>query len=117
MSEVARASPFANTPQPPYYAVIFTSLRREEDEGYAEMAQHILALALVQPGCLGVESARDARGFGVTVAYFASKADIAAWREHAEHRLAQEYGRTKWYAHYEVRVARVERAYSGPSRS
>ncbi|WP_298353587.1 antibiotic biosynthesis monooxygenase [Rhodoblastus sp.] len=116
MSDPAPISPFARTPEPPYHAVIFTSLRREGDDGYADMAKRMMALALAQPGCLGAESARDPRGFGLTVAYFATEADIAAWRDHAEHRLAQELGRAKWYAHYEVRIARVERVYSGPEK-
>jgi heme-degrading monooxygenase HmoA len=116
MAETEPISLFARTPEPPYLAVIFTSLLREGDDGYADMAGRMMELALAQPGCLGAESARDARGFGLTVAYFSTEADIAAWRDHAEHRLAQELGRTKWYAHYEVRVARVERAYSGPEK-
>ncbi len=107
-------SPFAKTPAPPYYAVIFASLRREGDGGYAEMAKKMAALAMLQPGCLGAESARNAEGFGLTVAYFADEADILAWKNHDEHLLAQSCGQTRWYEHYEVRVAKVERAYSGP---
>jgi heme-degrading monooxygenase HmoA len=116
MPEPASIPFFAKTPEPPYYAVIFTSLLREGDEGYADMAKSMMSLVLEQPGCLGAESARDARGFGLTMAYFATEEDIAAWRDHADHRMAQELGRAKWYAHYEVRVARVERAYSGPEK-
>jgi heme-degrading monooxygenase HmoA len=101
-------------PEPPYYAVIFTSLRRDGDDGYGEMARRMFDLALAQPGCLGAERARDAAGFGLTVAYFASEADISAWREHAGHRIAKELGQGKWRERYHVRVGRVERAYSGP---
>lgn len=57
----------AQTPEPPYYAVIFTSLRAEGDQGYGAMAGRMLALAAMQPGFLGVESARD--GVGITVSY------------------------------------------------
>lgn len=103
---------FARLPQPPYYAVIFSSCRRPGDLGYQQMAERMAALAAGQPGFLGVESARGEDGFGITVSYWASEAAIAAWRIHAEHRIAQESGKADWYAHYEVRVARVERAYS-----
>ena len=65
---------FAKTPEPPYYAVIFTSQRKPADEGYAAMAEKMLALALEQPGCLGAESARGESGLGITVAYFADEA-------------------------------------------
>jgi len=71
-------------------------------------------LARLQPGFLGVESARGADGFGITLSYWTSLQAIAAWKAHAEHRIAQETGSRKWYRHYETRIARVERAYSGP---
>ena len=54
---------------PPYIAVIFSSQRRDDDEGYAAMAERMVALAATQPGFLGIESARSADGFGITVAF------------------------------------------------
>ena len=100
---------FANTPQPPYYAVIFTSLRTEGDDGYGAMAQRMVELAAQQPGFLGVESVRD--GLGITVSYWADLASIAAWKADAEHLDAQRQGREKWYAGFKIRIARVERDY------
>jgi heme-degrading monooxygenase HmoA len=94
-----------------YYAVIFTSQRTAREDGYAEMAERMVELARDQPGFLGVESARDAGGFGITVSYWTDEAAIGAWKSHAEHLIAQELGRRDWYASYEVRVARVERSY------
>lgn len=105
---------FAETPTPPYYAVIFTSMRTDEDQGYGEMAEVMLELALGQPGCLGAESVRNSDGFGITVAYFTDEAAIAAWKAHARHKSAQRLGKERWYEHYEVRIAKVERAYAGP---
>jgi heme-degrading monooxygenase HmoA len=105
---------FANTPPPPYYAVIFTSLRTAVDEGYDAMSDRMLELARRQPGFLGVESARGADGLGITVSYWVSEEAIAAWKAHAEHRIAQSTGRSKWYEHFETRVARVERSRQGP---
>ncbi|AKC86414.1 antibiotic biosynthesis monooxygenase family protein [Pseudoxanthomonas suwonensis] len=102
---------FARLPSPPYYAVVFSSLRNGEDpEGYAAAAGRMLELARAQPGFLGMESARDADGFGITVSYWESEAAIRAWRDHAEHTEVRRHGRRHWYAHYELRVARVERA-------
>jgi heme-degrading monooxygenase HmoA len=102
----------AHTPEPPYYAVIFTSLRTADDPaGYAVTAERMVQLAREQPGFLGVESARGAHGLGITVSYWTNEAAIRAWREQVEHCVAQEQGRSKWYAQYELRVARVERAY------
>jgi heme-degrading monooxygenase HmoA len=104
--------PFAKTPAPPFYAVIFSSQRSAGDKGYADMSERMVELAAKQPGFLGVESARDAGGFGITVSYWDSEAAIAAWKAVAEHRVAQEGGKNVWYEHYEMRVAKVERAYS-----
>jgi heme-degrading monooxygenase HmoA len=99
----------ASTPEPPYYAVIFTSLRTEIDEGYGDMASLMIDLASEQPGFLGVESARGADGLGITVSYWASEEAIANWRAQAEHRVAQAHGRGKWYEQFITRVAKVER--------
>ena len=101
---------FARTPDPPYFAVIFTAI----DDGYGAMGDRMVELASQQPGFLGVESVRDANGLGITVSYWSSLEAIAAWRAHAEHRVAQASGRRKWYEHFELRVSRVERAAAGP---
>lgn len=105
------AESFARLPVPPYYAVIFSSRRTVGDQGYEAMAGRMMELAAQQPGFLGAESARGVDGFGITVSYWVSEAAIAAWRAQAEHRVAQEGGRARWYEHYEIRVARVERAH------
>jgi heme-degrading monooxygenase HmoA len=106
---------FAHLPEPPYYAVIFSSQRTEGSNGYGQMAERMVELARQQPGFLGVESARDSDGFGITVSYWSSEAAIAAWKANVEHFAAQEMGKRTWYAHYEMRVAKVERAYGKPA--
>lgn len=105
---------FASTPEPPYYAVLFTAQRAQGDHGYGRMAERIHALALAQPGCLGAESARDEEGFGFTLSYWKDEESILVWKQNAEHLVAQKLGQERWYSHYELRIARVERAYSGP---
>lgn len=99
-------------PDPPYYAVIFTSQRTPGDRGYGDMADRMAALAAEQPGYLGVESSRGEDGLGITVSYWRSTEDIAAWRRHAEHKIARDTGRSDWYAGYTLRIAQVERAYA-----
>jgi heme-degrading monooxygenase HmoA len=105
---------FAASLDPPYYAVIFSSLRTDGDRDYGATADRMVELARTMPGYLGIESARDAEGFGITVSYWRDEASIASWRSYGEHVLAQERGKRDWYAHYEIRIARVERSYSGP---
>jgi heme-degrading monooxygenase HmoA len=97
---------------PPYYAVVFSSLRKPGDAGYDAMSDRMAELAAQQPGYLGVESARGADGFGITVSYWQSLDAIKHWKANAEHQIAQETGKAQWYQHYETRIARVERAYS-----
>ena len=104
-------SHIAQTPEPPYYAVIFTSLRTDGDRGYAHMAQRMVELAKEQPGFLGVESVRGTDGFGITVSYWQSEDAIKNWKAQSEHRIAQETGKSTWYADYFLRVAKVERDY------
>jgi heme-degrading monooxygenase HmoA len=101
----------AETPAAPYFAVIFTSLRTEGDQGYAEAAARMLELAREQPGFLGVESARGDDGLGITVSYWDSEAAIVAWKNHPEHTEIRERGRSTWYSRCQTRVCRVERGY------
>ncbi|GAB2503238.1 antibiotic biosynthesis monooxygenase family protein [Lysobacter humi (ex Lee et al. 2017)] len=104
---------FATLPRPPYWAVIFSSRRRDDDgAAYAVAAARMLELAASQPGFLGAESARGDDGFGITVSYWRDEAAIAAWRDHVEHRATREFGRAHWYEHFEVRIAKVDRAYA-----
>jgi heme-degrading monooxygenase HmoA len=102
---------FARTPLPPYVAVIFTSLRTDGDNGYAVMSARMDELVARQPGFLGVESARE--GLGITVSYWRDEESAAAWKQVAEHAIAQQRGRDAWYRDYHVRVATVTRSY-GP---
>jgi heme-degrading monooxygenase HmoA len=101
----------ARTPEPPYVAVIFSSQRAPGDEGYSAMSEHMAELAARQPGFLGVESARGADGFGITVSYWKDEASARAWKQVGEHLGAQALGRARWYEAYEARIATVTRAY------
>lgn len=102
---------FAVTPEPPYIVVTFSSQRRPSDNGYDDMAVRMGELAAKQPGYLGVESTRDAEGFGITNSFWADEGSIRAWKRDVDHLMAQKLGREQWYETYRVRIARVERAY------
>lgn len=99
----------AKTPEPPYYAVIFTSLRTEDNDGYEQMANNMVELAAKQPGFLGVESARE--GVGITVSYWSDLESIKSWKANVEHQEAQRLGRERWYSSFKTRVSKVERDY------
>lgn len=92
-------------------AVIFVSLRGTQDvAGYDAAADAMAVLAAAQPGYRGVDAARDADGFGITVSWWADEASAAAWRAHPDHAAIREQGRAIWYDGYALAVARVERA-------
>ncbi len=104
-------APFAALPAPPYYVVTFSSQRKVGDHGYGAMAERMVELATQQDGYLGVESARDADGFGITNSFWRDEASILAWKAVVDHLAAQRLGRERWYSDYTVRVGRIERAY------
>lgn len=103
-------SNLANTYPLPYYAVIFSSERTEGDRGYAVMADKMVELASEQKGYLGIESARDSN-VGITVSYWETLEDIAAWKANAAHQVAQQRGKKEWYQRFVVRVSKVDRDY------
>jgi heme-degrading monooxygenase HmoA len=107
----SEADGLAHTPEPPYWAVIFSARRnRQSGDQFDETDQRMMALAARQPGYLGVETA--VTDIGITVSYWADEESIAAWKRNADHAFAQYEGRTRWYDAYELRIARVERAHS-----
>ncbi|MEL7487681.1 MAG: antibiotic biosynthesis monooxygenase [Pseudomonadota bacterium] len=93
------------------YAVIFTAKRKPGDNGYDDVAARMAALSSESPGFLGMEHARSEDGVGITICYWESEQAIAAWKANAEHRQAQERGKSEWYESYTVRIAKVMRAY------
>ena len=99
----------ANTPKPPYYAVIFTSIRTDGDNGYGEMASKMVELASKQPGFLGAESVRE--DVGITVSYWSDLESIKNWKENTAHQRARKLGREKWYSSFKTRISKVERDY------
>lgn len=99
----------SETPQPPYYAVIFTSIRTEENKGYSEMADKMVELASQQEGFLGVESARNE--IGITVSYWKDLESIKKWKENTNHSIARALGKSDWYQSFKTRIAKVERDY------
>ena len=99
----------AKTPQPPYYAVIFTTTRTTGDNGYLKMSDKMFELASQQEGFLGVETARDE--LGITVSYWRDLEAIKKWKNNTEHKIARDKGRSVWYKSYKTRIAKVEKDY------
>ncbi len=108
-----RMNKVAPTPKPPYYAVVFSSQRTDNDsDAYGEMDERMRKLATQQPEYLGVETVAGEDGFAMTVSYWESLEAIENWREQAEHKIAQAQGREKWYEKYKLRICLVETEYN-----
>ncbi|CAH2354408.1 hypothetical protein CLIB1423_16S02014 [[Candida] railenensis] len=104
---------FASTPKPPYYVVTFASQRSDSNpEEYNAIGEKLDSLAREQPGFLGVESTRDSSGFGITLSYWKDRQSIINWKQNADHLVAQQLGKERFYENFTTRIAKVEREYS-----
>ena len=102
-------SELAQTPEPPYYAVVFSSTLKEQVDGYSAMGDLMVELAQKQEGFLGIETARNE--IGITVSYWKDLESIKKWKEVSDHKIAQQKGYQDWYNTFKVRISKVERDY------
>jgi heme-degrading monooxygenase HmoA len=101
------------TPPSGAIAVIFLSGRTAtDDEGYAAAAAAMEQAASARDGYLGIDSARDAAGIGITISWWRDEAAALGWRDDPEHSRIRDRGRALWYDWYRVIVATVDRAYA-----
>lgn len=99
----------AKTPKPPYYAVIFTSIKDGENDEYNAMTDKMFKLAQEQDGFLGMESANEK--IGISVSYWKDVDSIKKWKENESHLGAQQMGKNSWYSSFKVRIVQVVRDY------
>jgi len=92
------------------FVVIFRAKVRQTDNEYAVLAARMRELALGQFGCLEFTAAREGDD-EIALSYWPSEGHIRAWKAHAEHVLAQQLGRQRWYDSYTVQVAEITRKY------
>ncbi|MED5049599.1 antibiotic biosynthesis monooxygenase [Bacillus siamensis] len=93
----------ADTPKPPYDAVIFPSIKREYDEEYEHAAERMLVLAEGQPDYLGA-----GKRSGITVSCWDSMDAIKRWKDHTDHQAVKQKGKSAWYEGYAFRMTRTE---------
>jgi heme-degrading monooxygenase HmoA len=90
------------------YAVIFNSTLKDiRNENYHAMAERMEHLARTMPGFLGIESKRDSSGVGLTISYWESLEDIKRWKDHPEHLLAQDMGKSEWYSSFSIEIKQI----------
>lgn len=103
-------NPIAQTPEPPYFAVIFTSVMNDGGkDAYNEIGDELMEMVTKQPGFLGVESVRNQDGIGITVSYWESLESIKKWKDNELHKVAQKAGQKAWYKNFATRICKVEK--------
>ena len=93
------------------FAVIFKATINELDDEYYETASRLRELALTEYGCTEFSSYSQGSE-EVAISYWPSKVHIQAWKNLAEHKRAQELGKTRWYRSYHVQVVEILNDYS-----
>ena len=94
---------------------IFRSrLRPGVDAEYGPLAERMYRIASSLPGFVSSRDFVADDGERVAIIEFESEAAHAGWRDHPEHRRAQQRGRAEFYATYRIQVCRVDREASFP---
>lgn len=96
------------------YVVIFRAVARQLDAEYSRVAAQLRELALSRFGCLEFVAVNE-DGQEVALSYWPDLDSIRAWKADADHLLAQQLGRERWYAGYRVQIAQVLRDYAFPA--
>ena len=95
------------------YVVIFTATVGDQDSRYRKMAGQLRDLAMADFGCTDFISVTEGEP-EIALSYWPDEVSIKAWKQQAEHRVAQQLGQEGWYTHYKVEVVKILRAYDGP---
>ena len=90
------------------YAVIFKAQIKELDAQYSKMAERMRALAINEYGCTEFTACTEGKN-EIAISYWPTLEHIKAWHQNPEHKVAQDLGRSKWYASYQVQVTEVLR--------
>jgi heme-degrading monooxygenase HmoA len=67
--------------------------------------------AINRYGCKELVSTMEGE-LEITISYWDSLEQIRAWKQEAEHRVAQKLGQSRWYKSYQVQIVEILREYS-----
>ena len=98
-------------PREGFMVIILFRSRLSPDAGteYGETVEEMMALATAMPGFVSFKSFSAPDGERISVIEFESEETLAAWRDHPDHRRAQQRGREKFYAEYHLQVCALQR--------
>ena len=101
-------------------AVIFeVTMKDGQAARYFEMAANLKPLLEEIDGFISVErfESTTVSGKYLSLSFWRDQAAVAAWRDQAEHGLAQGLGKSEIFADFRIRVASVLRDYSLADRT
>ena len=105
-----------------HLVIVFRTRLRPEVAGDPDLARELELLgesmyeiATGMPGFISYKDFAAADSEYVSIVEFDNAENLAAWRRHPEHLVAQRQGKEKFFEWYQIQVCRVERQYASPS--
>lgn len=93
--------------------VVFRSrLKAGTEQEIEAVGARMYELATSMPGFRSYRDYAAADGEAVAIVEFESHETLAAWRDHPEHRQAQQAGRDRWFSEYRITVCDAVRDYA-----
>ena len=80
-----------------------------DEQEYGQRVGKLFEIVAALPGFRGIRSYAAEDGERLSLIEFDSHESLAAWREHAEHRVAQELGKQKYYSEYHLQICELVR--------
>ena len=75
-----------------------------DQQALVQLGQRMYAIASSMPGYVSYKDFAAEDGETVSIVEFASHETLAAWREHPEHRAAQQRGRDEFFSEYNIQI-------------
>jgi heme-degrading monooxygenase HmoA len=82
-----------------------------DQQALVQLGQRMYELASSMPGYISYKDFAAGDGENVSIIEFESHETLAAWREHPEHKAAQQRGRDEFFSEYHIQVCTPVRDY------
>jgi heme-degrading monooxygenase HmoA len=80
-----------------------------DQEEYGQRVGKLFEIVSAMPGFRGIRSYAAEDGEQLSLIEFDSLESLAAWRDQAEHRVAQELGKQRYYSEYHLQICELVR--------
>ncbi len=94
-------------------AVVRVTLREDVDlEEFGKFEEKMIALGSSMPGFLEIKEFKADDGECMMLVTFQTRDDMINWRDHPDHKRAQQRGRESYFSKYDVKIGEVMTHYS-----